>query len=155
MNDAPKKLYRSRTDRIIAGVCGGLGEFFNIDPVLFRIVFIVLLFTGGSGFLIYLVMMLIIPKENEGAGIDLNKEKVKETLKESAENIKREAEEMKHRMNRSEGRSGKTGKLFALFLIAVGLVAFLHEIFPMPWFRMNFIGPLVVMFIGFLILFRN
>lgn len=132
MNDAPKKLYRSRTDRIIAGVCGGLGEFFNIDPVLFRIVFIVLLFTGGSGFLIYLVMMLIIPKENEGAGIDLNKEKVKETLKESAENIKREAEEMKHRMNRSEGRSGKPESFSLYSLLPWGLSLFCTKFFPCP-----------------------
>ncbi|HUX35588.1 MAG TPA: PspC domain-containing protein [Candidatus Paceibacterota bacterium] len=154
MNSTPKKLYRSRTDRIIAGVCGGLGEFFNIDPVLFRIVFIVLLFSGGSGILIYLVMMLIIPKEEDG-GLELSKEKAKETIKESAENIKKGTEEMARKMNVGRTRSGKTGKIFALFLIALGLVAFLHEIFPMPWFQMNFIGPLVIIFIGLLILFRN
>ena len=58
-----RKLYRSRNDRIISGVCGGLGEFFGIDPTLIRIIFILLLIFGGSGLIIYLVMLLIVPEE--------------------------------------------------------------------------------------------
>ena len=58
-----RKLYRSRNDRMISGVCGGLGEFFGIDPTLIRIIFILLLIFGGSGLIIYLVMLLIVPEE--------------------------------------------------------------------------------------------
>lgn len=59
-----KKLTRSSKNHIIGGVCAGLGEYFNIDPVIFRIIFLVLTFGGGAGILIYLIMWLIIPDEN-------------------------------------------------------------------------------------------
>lgn len=58
-----KRLYRSRYDRKFAGVCGGLAQYFNIDPVIFRIVFV--LGTIGStilpGLFVYLIMAIIIP----------------------------------------------------------------------------------------------
>lgn len=57
-----EKLYRSTTDRKIAGVCGGLGEYFKIDPVIFRIIFIILLF-AGVGFLVYIIMWISVPKK--------------------------------------------------------------------------------------------
>ena len=59
-----KRLYRSRTDRVIGGVAGGMGEYFNIDPVVFRIVWVLLLLPGGlPGLLPYLICWLIIPLE--------------------------------------------------------------------------------------------
>ena len=65
-----KKLYRSRTDQMIAGVCGGLGKYLGIDPTLIRLAFVLLLLFGiGSGLLVYLVMMLLVPLEPEGAAI--------------------------------------------------------------------------------------
>ncbi len=61
-----KRLYRSRKNRMIAGVCGGLAEYFNVDPVIFRLVAIVLLFPGGlPGLLPYLLMWVIVPKNPE------------------------------------------------------------------------------------------
>ncbi|MFO8036036.1 MAG: PspC domain-containing protein [Anaerolineales bacterium] len=58
-----KKLYRSREDRMIAGVCGGLGEYFNVDPTLIRLVFVFGFFATGSGlFWAYLIMMIIVPE---------------------------------------------------------------------------------------------
>lgn len=57
-----KKLRRSLKDSVIGGVSGGLGEYFGTDPVIFRILFIVLTFTGGGGVLIYLLMWIFIPK---------------------------------------------------------------------------------------------
>lgn len=56
----PKRLYRSRRNRIIAGVCGGIGEYFNIDPVLIRILAVVI---PGFGWFAYLVCAIIIPQE--------------------------------------------------------------------------------------------
>lgn len=63
---AAARLYRSREQKIVAGVCGGLGEYFAIDPVWFRIGFVVLTFGGGSGILVYLLMWLIVPESPEG-----------------------------------------------------------------------------------------
>ena len=68
MSEATKKLYRSRTERWLAGVCGGLGTYFGIDPTLVRVLLVILALTFGSGFLIYLVLWLIIPLEPETMG---------------------------------------------------------------------------------------
>ncbi len=64
MNTGYKQLTRSRTNRMIAGVCGGLGEYANIDPTLIRLGAVLLLFLTGPGVLaIYLIMAIIVPDE--------------------------------------------------------------------------------------------
>lgn len=65
-NNTPKKLYRSSTDKKIAGVCGGLGEYFNIDPTLVRLGAVVLGLCGG-GLLAYIVAAVIIPEAPKDA----------------------------------------------------------------------------------------
>jgi len=63
MAEEVKKLHRSRTDRMIAGICGGLGEMFSIDPTLVRLVFaLVALFTVGTAALVYILGWVIIPE---------------------------------------------------------------------------------------------
>jgi phage shock protein C len=61
--DPTRKLYRSRSDRKLAGVCGGLAQFFGLDPTLIRVLFVVLAVLGGSGILIYLAMWIMVPNE--------------------------------------------------------------------------------------------
>lgn len=56
-----KRLYRSKTNRVIAGVCGGIGEYFNIDPTIVRLLWIMFVFLGGSGILAYIIAWIIIP----------------------------------------------------------------------------------------------
>jgi phage shock protein C len=63
MEAAVKRLYRSRSERKIAGVCGGLGTYLGVDPVIFRILWIVLALAGGLGLVAYLVAWIIIPQE--------------------------------------------------------------------------------------------
>lgn len=58
-----KKLYRSREDKVIAGVCGGIGTYFSIDPTVIRLLWLFALLVGGSGFLIYVILWIIIPEE--------------------------------------------------------------------------------------------
>ena len=63
MDNNTKKLYRSRVDRKIGGVCGGLGEYFGNDPTLVRLLFVLgLLFVGGT-LLAYLILLIVIPEE--------------------------------------------------------------------------------------------
>jgi phage shock protein C len=57
-----KRLYRSRNDRKLAGVCGGIAEYYGWDPTLVRVAWIVLTLLGGSGILIYLIMWLVMPE---------------------------------------------------------------------------------------------
>jgi phage shock protein C len=62
-----KRLTRSRTDRKIAGVCGGLAEYFDIDPVIPRILWVVLALGAGVGILAYLICWLVIPEAPAGS----------------------------------------------------------------------------------------
>lgn len=59
----PKKLYRSKSNRFIAGVCGGLGDYFNVDASWIRILFVLLLLVAGSTLLIYLIMWIVVPEQ--------------------------------------------------------------------------------------------
>lgn len=58
-----KRLYRSKKDRIIAGICGGIGNYFKIDPVIIRLIWAVLVLVWGVGILAYLLAWIIIPLE--------------------------------------------------------------------------------------------
>jgi phage shock protein PspC (stress-responsive transcriptional regulator) len=82
--DERNRLYRSTTDRKIAGVCGGLAEYFEVDPVLVRGIFVALAIAGGVGVVLYAVLWMVVPKragqantadgdatESFGAGGDL------------------------------------------------------------------------------------
>jgi len=60
-NGAAKRLERSRSDRMVAGVCGGLARYFDIHPAFYRVGFVVLTLLGGAGLLIYLAAALVIP----------------------------------------------------------------------------------------------
>ncbi len=57
-----KRLYRSRRDVMIAGVCGGIAEYFDVDPTIVRLIAVILVLGWGSGLLAYLIAVLIIPK---------------------------------------------------------------------------------------------
>ena len=58
-----KKLYRSRKNRVLAGVCGGIGEYFEIDPVIVRLIWIVLTMIWGFGLILYIIAIFLIPVE--------------------------------------------------------------------------------------------
>lgn len=95
MAEKIKKLYRSKKDRILFGVCGGLGSYFQIDSNLFRILFIVLALIDGIGILLYIALIIFIPNE-KGERIEDNKfEEVKDLKKRMEDKVQDVAEEMK------------------------------------------------------------
>ncbi len=62
-----KRLYRSRESRMIAGVCGGLGEYFDMDPTIVRLIVVVAALVGGSGLLAYILAWIIVPERPAGS----------------------------------------------------------------------------------------
>jgi phage shock protein C len=61
MNTAPRRLYRSVSDRKIAGVCGGLAEYFSIDPTIVRLIWLAAVLGAGAGLLAYLLFWIVVP----------------------------------------------------------------------------------------------
>lgn len=102
-----KKLYKSRTDRMIAGVCGGTAAYLDVDPTLVRLAFIFLLFLGGLGFLLYLIALVIMPENPVSPDP-------------SAEPVKRKE---------------VNTQLWGVILIAGGLLIFLGNIGWSVWWR--------------------
>jgi len=60
-----RKLYRSQSEKMIAGVCGGLGEVLDVDPTIVRVVFVLLALMAGHGILLYLILWLIMPRQDQ------------------------------------------------------------------------------------------
>lgn len=60
-----KRIYRSKEEKMIAGVCGGIAEYCDVDPTLIRLIWVALSFFGGGGIIAYLIAMFIIPYKKE------------------------------------------------------------------------------------------
>jgi len=121
------RLYRSQQDRLIAGVCGGLGQYFAIDPVIVRLAFVLLL-AAGVGFLAYLVLWIVIPERPSG-------------------------EVETFASPRFTGRDGR--EVFAWLLIFVGLVAFLGNLQLLRWLDWSLLWPFILIAIGVALLARH
>lgn len=156
-----KKLRRSLKDSVIGGVAGGLGEYFGTDPVIFRILFIVLTFTGGGGVLIYLLMWIFIPK----AEVDFDNS----DFKSSTANEKQEASEAFENVETEESNTPpkgddpfspelsqrrKNGNLIGgTLLIMVGLFFLADEVFP--WVSWEYLWPAALIIVGLAIIKVN
>ncbi|MFA6588580.1 MAG: PspC domain-containing protein [Patescibacteria group bacterium] len=146
-----RKLYRSRKNRMIGGVCGGLGEYFNIDPIIFRALFVLFTLADGAGILVYIVMMFIVPDENkvEGLGKVGSVGGVVDEIKEGAQNMARDFKENPRWMDNRRNWIG-------LIVVAIGLLILIQQIVPMHWFRWDFVWPILIVIVGlFLILKRK
>ncbi len=99
MSNKVKKLYRSEKDKLIAGVAGGVAEYFEIDSTIVRIIFIGSSIAWGAGFWIYLAMWLLVPTESNkqqagGEAINQNVAEIKQKVKEAGQFVKGKVEDM-------------------------------------------------------------
>ena len=63
--DETRKLQRSTSNKMIAGVCAGIGKYFNLDPTIVRVLYVLMVFFAGFGILLYLILWLVIPSESQ------------------------------------------------------------------------------------------
>jgi phage shock protein PspC (stress-responsive transcriptional regulator) len=90
-----KRLYRDPDTRMLGGVCGGLGAYFNIDPIIFRIIFILISFGMGSGIIIYVILWIVIPEASTTAqklemrGEPITIENIKKAVRDEFENVRK------------------------------------------------------------------
>ncbi|MCL0104142.1 PspC domain-containing protein [Dehalococcoidia bacterium] len=149
-----KRLYRSRSDRVIWGVCGGLARHLNVDPTLVRLVMVLLVFANGLGILIYIIMAVIVPLEGSKTT------EPKETMRENVEEIKKTAGELGEEIRSTFGEEQAEAKdgegiyrwrreLIGTVLIVAGL-AFLVENFNLFWFDLIRLWPLLLVGAGLL-----
>jgi phage shock protein PspC (stress-responsive transcriptional regulator) len=93
-NRNSKKMYRDPDNRILGGVCSGLSAYFNVDPIVFRIIFILIALGMGSGLIIYIILWIVIPEASTTAqklemrGEPITIENIKKAVREEFENVK-------------------------------------------------------------------
>lgn len=139
----PKRLYRSETDRIIGGVCGGIAEFFAVDSTLIRVLFILLVVFGGSGILLYLLLWLFIPTKSKVTGLS------EKTIEDNAREIGKKAEELA-----GEIRTENTRIWVGVILLGLGVI-FLLQSFGLFWFNLGKLWPLILVALGVAIIWRD
>ena len=121
-----KKLYRSRDNKILGGVCMGIANYFGVDVTLIRLLWIVVGFWGGIGFPAYIVAWIIIPEEPAGGeAIDITP---------------------------GQGSRGADTRTIGLIIVAVGLYLLLRQFIPTFFFEMYF-WPLLIVAIGLFVMF--
>jgi len=132
------RLTRSETDRIIAGVCGGLAAYMNMDPVLVRLAFAVLLFASGIGLPIYIILWVIMPLAD-----DLNRP--------NAEVLQHNIEEMGDTVSSSVIRFGRPGTV-GVMLVMLGVYFTLEQF---GWALGGVFWPILIIGLGAYFLLRR
>lgn len=160
-----KKLRRSLQDSVIGGVSGGLGEYFDTDPVIFRILFVVLTLTGGGGVFVYLLMWIFIPKADivSGAQKDFSQsnfsdqDKTTDTKETESANATDEAQfnplEKEGQESPIKAKNSNGNILGGAILIMVGLFFLADDFFP--WFNWEYLWPIALVIAGLAIIKIN
>jgi len=139
------KLYRSLTDRMIGGVCGGLGVYLNIDPVFIRLFFILLLFGSDFGFILYLLLWILIPEEGKAYGFKDESFGTK---------FKSMGDDVQGAVTQPHPQSGL---IIGIGLIVVGALMFIDrlDISWLSYFDFDILWPLLLVAGGLVLLFRR
>jgi phage shock protein PspC (stress-responsive transcriptional regulator) len=142
-----KILYRSRKNSVIGGVCGGLGDYLNTDPVVFRVLFLVALLIGGSGLLVYIILWIAIPEEKTPIIGSSEPENYQSTENESETNQNKTMEpEKKEQKN--------DGNLWGgLILITLGAIFLIDRFVP----RIDFgdLWPVILIVVGIILITKS
>lgn len=140
------RLYRSQKNTVIGGVCGGLGEYLNTDPILFRVLFAVAFLVGGTGLLAYIILWIVIPIEEIQKINSTNNTKMEEDNKNSE--IHQESMEQQKKQQKNDGNLWG-----GLILITLGAIFLIDRFVP----RIDFgdLWPLILIVVGVILISKN
>jgi phage shock protein C len=163
MEQRKERLYRSRKEKIIGGVCGGLAEYFDVDPVIIRVIFVLLGLFKGVGLIVYFIMLIIVPfpplsKDKFTATDETSRKNEPEV--EEAEVIE-ETDETNNNSstnfsfpNSTEPPARHDGKsILGISLVVIGALMLLDKIFPVLTFKI--LVPVILIIVGIYFLIDN
>jgi phage shock protein C len=147
------RLYRSTSNSVIAGVCGGLGKYLNSDPVVFRILFVVAFLVGGTGLLAYIILWIVIPVEktpnifgqqtNKDSSYAINTEEENNTNEKQTDHMEEQKQQQKNDGNLWGG----------LILITLGAIFLIDRFVPSIDF--GDLWPLILIVVGVILISKN
>jgi phage shock protein PspC (stress-responsive transcriptional regulator) len=133
-----RRLYRSKENRVLFGVCGGIGEYFDVDPTIIRIIFVLFSIWGGIGIVLYIVGLIVIPESRD----------------KKEENFAKVSDKGKTDEDQCCGHHGRSHEyVIGLFIILLGLY-FLFRNF-LPWLSFQLFWPALLIFVGLLLIFSS
>lgn len=148
MEHKPKKLYRSREDRVVFGVCGGLAKYFDVDSAIVRISFVVLSLASGLGIIAYLIFSIAVKEDASQKDGDRG-----EHFKEFTEEAGKKAKELAAEAKRVRGKEWMN--VLGFTLIFIGIIFIVDNFLPMIFFRERFLWPAVLILIGLLFILKS
>ena len=145
-----KRLYRSHDDRMIAGICGGLGDYLGLDPVWLRLLFILLLFASGIGLWGYLILWIIVPQEGwetvtPGDTVQANVQEMAERARELGQGLQ---QGLGRETEGSSERSATGPVLIGAGLIVLGGFLLLNQFNLFGWIRWEKMWPFLIILLG-------
>ncbi|MHB0884469.1 MAG: PspC domain-containing protein [Bacillota bacterium] len=146
-----RRLYRSRHERVIAGVAGGIAEYFNVDVTLIRLIWVVAIFAGGSGLIAYIVAALIIPEEPYGYVPEPNGRTAENSEAAGSGTPTPGQPTTGHGHARPDRTTAGTTAVFGWVLLGLGLLFLLRNF--IPWFSWGLFWPLILVGFGVYILY--
>lgn len=147
-----RKLYRSRKDRMLFGVLGGLAEYFDLDATMVRVIFVlVVLATGGFGIIAYVVMAVVFPVEGIAEGTPPD-ETMRQNVKEMAETTDNIASGLRSGLKRGSKPVNRAALIAGLTFIVLGVVFLLANFGVLRWLTWNNLWPLLLIIVGILLL---
>ena len=147
-----KKLYRSTSDSMLGGVCGGLGKYFDADPNLIRLIFVIFAAITGFGILVYLALWLILPEEGEDA-----KRPLADRVRDGTDAIVDRTKKLGEEVRSTTGPSNPAATLvIGLILVVLGVVFLLRNIgIPwLSWIAFGTLWPALLILVGAAFLWR-
>ncbi len=152
-----KRLYRSRSDRMLWGVCGGLAKYFGMDPTIVRVLAVLLIFANGLGILAYIIMAIVVPLE--GSKTAEPKDTIKENVEEMKETASELGREVRSTFAEEEEKSEAVDKvrhrrrnILGILIIVIGLLFLLGSFDLFWWFSWGNLWPLILVAVGLLII---
>ncbi len=146
-----KNLYRSREHKMLGGVAGGLGEYFDIDPIFIRIFFVVTLFTGGIGIIAYIILWIITPKEPIERFFKQSQQQSYSFANENENSYQSNISDKPIDVEYSE--KSKVKMLGGITLMAIGIIILFDKL--LPDFDFAYIWSGVLVFLGIFLIFNS
>ncbi len=145
-------IYRSEQNKFLGGVCGGLGEYFNIDPNIIRLIFILLTVFGGFGLIIYLILWVILPTQSQTSS---GNDRLKENLNDVKEKVLEFAHDIRGSVKEQSPTKPHNRNLIAYAAILLGILFLLNNFGFSYYFNLDRLWPLLLILLGISIIFRK